>query len=83
MIRCRLLWDVCEVSGRRWLYPYSTSVTQALRKLQGAPMDSHIEAGGMADRDRGVVCIIALPVGTKEVFEEMTGYRLTRTETGT
>jgi len=82
MIRRRELWDVCEAPNAPWpSYGLGATVRmmQALRKLQGAPMDTHTEAGP----GRGEICRIALPVGTKEEFEEMTGYRLTHTETGT
>jgi len=71
MIRVREVWCVFGIAT-------TAEMMRALRKLQGALMDTHIDADGMADRYRGVLCRVALPVGTKEEFEEMTGYRLTR-----
>jgi len=75
-MRVREVWDVSEVSSRR--RPDSSlaatvSVIAALLKLQGVLLHSHLEA----DYPPDLVCKISLPVGAKEEFEEMTGYRLT------
>ncbi len=80
MIRVQEVWDVRKVFRRRWLDSHPAHawcrIREVLSKLQGGTLDSH----DMADYRRGFVCKISLPVGTKEEFEEMTGYRLTLSE---
>ncbi len=76
-------WDVNEdEAGKRWpnLSRLSTgAVMQALLRLGGRLTDSMVEEDDtVMDRYRLVSYRITLPVGRKEEFEEMTGYRLMR-----
>lgn len=77
-------WDVGEdLSGKRWPNLGKTStarVMQALLKLGGRMLDSHIgsDDGRTKEQHIDVAYRITLPVGRNEEFEEMTGYRLTR-----
>jgi len=76
-------WDVGEdLDGKRIPNLGKTStarVMQALVKLHGKMTSSCVFGDDtMEDRWRDLVYRIALPVGKKEAFEEMTGYRLSR-----
>lgn len=76
-------WDIGEdLSGRRVPNFGKTStgrVMQALLTLDGRLYDSLIEGhSNEADRNRIVSYRIALPIGSREDFQALTGYRLTR-----
>jgi hypothetical protein len=73
-------WDVGEVHPFPNLGKTSTArVMQALVKLGGRMHDSHTEFGGdEADQYRIVEYRISLPVGMREEFEKLAGYKLTR-----
>ena len=75
-------WDVGDEIDRRPpnLGKSSTAkVMQALIKLHGKLHDSHFDGSDdNPDWLRDGVYRISLPVGAKEQFEAMTGYRLTR-----
>jgi hypothetical protein len=72
-------WDVGEEDPFPNLGKTSTArVMQALVKLGGRMHDSHVMDEGEADQYRIVEYRISLPVGMREEFEKLAGYKLTR-----
>jgi hypothetical protein len=76
------LWDVGEEIGRSAPNLTATSVGRVMRALllcNGTLRDYALVGSGTdTDRNTSVVYRIALPVGSKERFEELARYPLTR-----
>jgi len=85
MAKLYKFWDLGEdLAGRRVPNFGKTStarVMQALLILGGRLYDSMVEGSPTeSDRNRIVAYRIALPIGSREDFQKLTGYRLTRSD---